>query len=100
MTTHADRAVPAAHRGDPRPPTGQAGGPRLAAVDSRQLPAGTLHVLDGPDRGQTWRLSPGTHLIGRAAPCDLPVTDPEVSRFHCVVAVTKPAPGRPCVVTV
>ncbi len=101
MTTHADRALPAAHRGSPRPQAGPADRPGFAAAADPRLPlAGTLHVLDGPDRGQVWRLSPGTYLLGRAAQCDLPVTDPEVSRWHCMVAVTSQAPGRPAIVTV
>ena len=92
---------PPPHRGSPRPQAGPAGGPgSAAAVDPRLLPAGTLHVLDGPDRGRVWRLSPGTHLLGTSTRCDLPVTDPQVSRWHCMVAVTKHAPGRPCTVTV
>jgi hypothetical protein len=57
-------------------------------------------VLDGPDRGKVWRLSPGTYLLGRAASCDLPITDPGVSHWHCLVAVTGHAPGRPATVTV
>ena len=65
----------------------------LAAAATPAAAAGTLHVLDGPDRGQVWRLSPGTYLLGRAADCDLPLTDPEVSRWHCLVAVASHAPG-------
>ena len=101
MTMHADRALPVQHRGGPRPQAGPTSGPGFAAaVDPRQVLAGTLHVLDGPDRGQVWRLSPGTYLLGRAPHCDLPVTDPEVSRWHCMVAVTSHVGGRPCTVTV
>jgi HPP family protein/type III secretion system (T3SS) inner membrane Yop/YscD-like protein len=101
MTMHADRASPAPHRGGPRPQAGPASGPGFAAaVDPRPVLAGTLHVLDGPDRGKAWRLSPGTYLLGRAPNCNLPITDPEVSRWHCVVAVAGQAPGRPATVTV
>ena len=101
MTMYADRAVPAPHRGSPRPQAGLAGGPSFAAApDPRRLLAGTLHVLDGPDRGKVWRLSPGTYLLGRAPGCDLPITDPGVSHWHCMVAVTGHAPGRPATVTV
>jgi hypothetical protein len=71
-----------------------------AAADPRRPFAGTLHVLDGPDRGRVWRLSPGTHLLGLSPQCDLSVTDPEVSRWHCMVAVTSDAGGRPGRVTV
>lgn len=101
MTMHADRALPADRRGGSRPPGGVAGGSGFAAaLDPRQVLAGTLHVLDGPDRGRVWRLSPGTYLLGRAPHCDLPVTDSEVSRWHCMVAVTSHVGGRPCSVTV
>jgi hypothetical protein len=100
MTMHADRALPIDRRGGPRPPA-RAGGPGFpAAVDPRRALAGTLHVLDGPDRGQVWRLSPGTYLLGRGPDCDLPVTDSEVSRWHCMVTVTSHVAGRPCTVTV
>ena len=101
MTMYADRALPVDDRGGSRPQAGVAGGSGFAAaVDPRRLFAGTLHVLDGPDQGRVWRLSPGTYLLGRAPHCDLPVTDPEVSRWHCMVAVTSHAHGRPCTVTV
>ena len=101
MTMHADRALPAPHRGGPRPQAGPASGPSFAvARDPRLVLAGTLHVLDGPDRGKAWRLSPGTYLLGRAPHCDLPITDPGVSQWHCTVAVTSHPPGRPATVTV
>jgi hypothetical protein len=96
MIAHADRPAPVNGRGGPRPP---AAGPG-AAADRRAPVAGALHVLDGPDRGRVWRLSPGTHLLGRAVQCDLAVSDPEVSRFHCLVAVTADAGGRSVTVTV
>jgi hypothetical protein len=101
MITHADRALPADHRGGPRPRAGVAAAWSSAgAADPRKPFAGTLHVLDGPDRGRVWRLSPGTHLLGLSPQCDLSVTDPEVSRWHCMVAVTSDAGGRPGRVTV
>jgi len=83
MTTHADRALP----------TGPGTNPRLP-------PAGTLHVLGGPARGQVWHLTPGVHVLGRAADSDLPLKDPGVSRRHCRVAVAGPAQGLPGIVTV
>lgn len=101
MITHADRALPADRRGGPRPRAGVAAAwGSAAAADPRRPFAGTLHVLDGPDRGRVWRLSPGTHLLGLSPQCDLSVTDPEVSRWHCMVAVTSDASGRPGRVTV
>jgi hypothetical protein len=83
MTTHADRALPAGPGTNPRLP-----------------PTGTLHVLGGPARGQVWHLTPGVHVLGRAADSDLPLRDPGVSRRHCRVAVAGPAQGRPGIVTV
>jgi hypothetical protein len=101
MITHADRPPPVDRRGGPRPPAGVAAAwSSAAAADPRRPFAGTLHVLDGPDRGRVWRLSPGTHLLGLSPQCDLSVTDPEVSRWHCMVAVTSDAGGRPGRVTV
>src|SRR3954466_9903323 len=107
MATHAERALPFARalpidrQDGRRPPPAAAARPDPAAqADRRGLVAGALHVLDGPDRGRVWHLSPGTHLLGRAPQCDLPVTDPEVSRWHCLVAVTSDAGGRSCTVTV
>ncbi len=51
--------------------------------------AGVLeaHVVSGPDAGQMFRLSPGRHLLGRAAECDLRVEDPDVSRVHATLQV-------------
>ncbi len=83
MTTHADRALPAGPGTNPRLP-----------------PAGTLHVLGGPARGQVWHLTPGVHVLGRAADSDLPLKDPGVSRRHCRVAVAGPTQGLPGIVTV
>jgi HPP family/Inner membrane component of T3SS, cytoplasmic domain len=93
MITHADRALPADRRAGPQAGVAAAWS-SAAAADPRRPFAGTLHVLDGPDRGKVWRLSPGTYLLGRAPHCDLPVTDPEASRWHCMVAVTSHAHGR------
>jgi hypothetical protein len=87
MTTHADRALPA----------GMSGGP---GSTPRPLPVGTLHVLGGPARGQVWHLTPGVHVLGRAADSDLPLRDPGVSRRHCRVAVAGPTQGLPGIVTV
>ena len=86
MTTHADRAAP------------DRGAPRTGPAHPRS--AGTLHVLDGPDRGRAWPLAPGTHLLGGSPHCDLTLTDPDVARWHCMIAVTSHTPGRPATVTV
>ena len=86
MTTHADRAAP------------DRGGPQTGPAHPRS--AGTLHVLDGPDRGRAWPLAPGTHLLGGSPHCDLSLTDPDVARWHCMIAVTSHTPGRPATVTV
>jgi hypothetical protein len=86
MTTHADRAAP------------DRGAPRTGPAHPRS--AGTLHVLDGPDRGRAWPLAAGTHLLGGSPHCDLTLTDPDVARWHCMIAVTSHTPGRPATVTV
>src|SRR5262245_34579687 len=101
MTMHADRALPIGRGGGSPPQASVPGGPGSAAdVDPRQLLAGTLHVLSGPDRGRMWRLSPGFYVLGRAADSDLPVTDSGVSRRHCRVAVASHTRGQPGAVTV
>ena len=78
-------------------PAGMSAGPD---TNPRLLPAGTLHVLGGPARGQVWHLTPGVHVLGRAADSDLSLKDPGVSRRHCRVAVAGPAQGLPGIVTV
>jgi hypothetical protein len=99
MTMYADPAFPVDRSTDERPRAGVPGNAGPADVDRPRPLAGTLHVLDGPDRGQVWRLRPGAYLLGRADDCDLPMTDQEVSRWHCMVGVTSEA-GRTVTVTV
>lgn len=44
----------------------------------------TLHVTEGPDRGQSCELTPGQALVvGRAADCGLRLNDAGCSRRHC-----------------
>lgn len=48
--------------------------------------AGRVHFLviaDGPGAGQRFRLGPGDQVLGRAAPADLVIDDPAISRRHC-----------------
>jgi pSer/pThr/pTyr-binding forkhead associated (FHA) protein len=57
-----------------------------------QLPAGqtvALAVIEGPARGQVFRLSQARVVLGRSR-ADIVVYDPEVSRKHCVVEVHGP----------
>ncbi|AZQ35144.1 FHA domain-containing protein [Streptomyces cyaneochromogenes] len=51
-----------------------------------------LHVVAGPDAGGVHLLHGGEIRIGRSADADVPLDDPDVSRFHC--AVTVAADGR------
>jgi HPP family/Inner membrane component of T3SS, cytoplasmic domain len=92
MTMYDDRSSPVERSRGQQAPAGVAG-------TSRPL-AGTLQVLDGPDRGQMWRLSPGAYVLGRAPDADLPVTDRGVSRRHCLVVVAGHTRGQPGTVTV
>jgi DNA segregation ATPase FtsK/SpoIIIE, S-DNA-T family len=47
-----------------------------------------LHVVGGPDAGRVLALPRGIVTIGRAADCDLVLTDPDVSRRHACLTVT------------
>jgi predicted component of type VI protein secretion system len=60
-------------------------------VDSRLAVAGALHVVAGANGGTVWRLLPGAHVIGRAPGCELVVSDPDASRWHCMLRVTGPS---------
>ena len=100
MAIYDDRSSSLEHSRGQQAPAGVAGRPVSAAVVPGRPLAGTLHVLDGPDRGQMWRLSPGAYVLGRAADSDLPVTDPGVSRRHCLVAVSGHTRDRSGIVTV
>lgn len=45
-----------------------------------------IGVLDGPAKGQVFRLRQARNLVGRAG-ADVVLRDPEVSRKHCVIEV-------------
>ncbi|MEU6145116.1 FHA domain-containing protein [Streptomyces sp. NPDC047081] len=47
-----------------------------------------LHVVAGPDAGGVHLLHGGEIRIGRSADADVPLDDPDVSRFHCAITVT------------
>jgi predicted Zn finger-like uncharacterized protein len=54
-----------------------------------RLPAkqvAAVAVIDGPARGQVFRLRQARSLLGRAG-ADIVLRDPEVSRKHCVIEV-------------
>ena len=42
-----------------------------------------LHVVGGPEAGRTHRMAPGGTVVGRGEGADLPLDDPDVSRWHC-----------------
>ncbi|MGI5455298.1 FHA domain-containing protein [Streptomyces sp. CA-249302] len=46
-----------------------------------------LHVVAGPDAGGVHLLHGGEIRIGRSADADVPLDDPDVSRFHCAITV-------------
>jgi len=47
-----------------------------------------LVVVEGPDSGATFELSPGEHVVGRAADVAVRLTDESVSRRHAILTVT------------
>jgi hypothetical protein len=59
-------------------------------VDRPNLPAEqivALAIIDGPDRGQVFRLSKPRTVLGRSG-ADIVFYDREVSRKHCVIEVS------------
>ncbi|WP_329037859.1 FHA domain-containing protein [Streptomyces sp. NBC_00178] len=48
-----------------------------------------LHVIAGPDAGGVHLLHGGQIRIGRSAEADVPLDDPDVSRLHCAVTVSR-----------
>ncbi len=46
-----------------------------------------LYTALGQDLGQTVSVHASPFFIGRAADCDLQVTSPYVSKYHCVLVV-------------
>ncbi|MGW0323172.1 FHA domain-containing protein [Streptomyces flavidovirens] len=48
-----------------------------------------LHVVAGPDAGGVHLLHGGRISIGRSTEADVPLNDPDVSRLHCTVTLTK-----------
>jgi S-DNA-T family DNA segregation ATPase FtsK/SpoIIIE len=84
----------------PVPLSAQIGGPGLRSgdvVSAVSPPRPTLgcgssalrvEVVGGPDAGQVRPLDAGAVVIGRAAGCDLRLSDPAVSRRHARVSVT------------
>jgi hypothetical protein len=99
MAMYADRASTIDRNSGQQPQAGVVGKSGFAAAAPSWQHAGTLVVLDGPDRGLAWRLSPGSYLLGRTADSDLPVTDPWVARRQCLVVVAGHPGGRPGTVT-
>ncbi|HOC70773.1 MAG TPA: FHA domain-containing protein, partial [Candidatus Hydrogenedentes bacterium] len=44
-------------------------------------------AVRGPLKGLSWRIGPKGLLFGRAAECDIALSDPEVSRRQCRIVV-------------
>ncbi len=60
-----------------------------APADHAELPADqtvALAVIEGPARGQVFRLSKARSVLGRSG-ADIVLYDPEVSRKHCAIEV-------------
>jgi DNA-binding NtrC family response regulator len=75
---------------DQRPPDGATrtlAGPRTLA-----LPKVRLKVLKGPDKGAVVTLEQDEILIGGADGAHLRLTDPTVSRNHCIIRLTAKGP--------
>ena len=80
-------------------PTARLGGPGLrnGAIlrfggPSRQTSTSAplqVAVVGGPDAGKVVPLTRSETVVGRASSCDLPLSDPEVSRRHLALAVTR-----------
>lgn len=45
-----------------------------------------LSITAGPEKGKVYRLAKPRVVLGRQG-ADIPVNDPEISRFHCVLEV-------------
>jgi len=56
------------------------------AAPGEAVPAASLYVLEGPERGRTLALSAEPALIGRAADCALVLSDPDASKEHLSIA--------------
>ncbi|MFC1413333.1 FHA domain-containing protein [Streptacidiphilus sp. N1-12] len=63
----------------------------VAGAESPDSPA-ELRVVGGPDAGGIHLLLPGRVRVGRSAEADVPLDDPDVSRFHLALDVS--ADGR------
>ncbi|MHA6760351.1 FHA domain-containing protein [Streptacidiphilus sp. PAMC 29251] len=64
---------------------------RVAGAESPD-PLAELRVVGGPDAGGIHLLLPGRVRVGRSAEADVPLDDPDVSRFHLALDVS--ADGR------
>ncbi|WP_069811059.1 FtsK/SpoIIIE domain-containing protein [Streptomyces sp. TP-A0874] len=62
--------------------------PGIAHEAVQDTTAPQLHVVSGPDAGGIHLLHGGPVRIGRSAGAEVPLSDPDVSRLHCVVTVT------------
>lgn len=73
----------------PAPPAPAAGGTHVMPAAAGQQAGAGVHFLvlaDGPGAGQRFRLDPPARVIGRAAPADIVIDDPAISRRHCRLA--------------
>ncbi|MFB8387760.1 FtsK/SpoIIIE domain-containing protein [Microbacterium sp. NPDC055910] len=61
--------------------------PAAPGADGSTATAAVMHILNGPDAGRTVPLAAGSTVIGRAAPAELLLDDPLVSKRHARVDV-------------
>lgn len=61
--------------------------PAVTGQDS-QTTAAVLRVVSGPDVGKEIKLPFGTSDVGRAPACRVTLTDPQVSKTHCRIAIS------------
>lgn len=60
----------------------------IAPGDLAPLPVkqtAILAAIEGPVRGQLFRLSKARTVLGRASDADIVIYDPEISRKHCTI---------------
>jgi hypothetical protein len=68
----------------------RAGGRLAESIAATLTSMASLHAIAGPLQGAIFRLPPEEVSIGRLSFNQLCVSDPSVSRQHCLIAATDP----------
>ena len=87
----ARRLPAAALVGGPGLRTGAVIGTTAPSESEPTAAALRVHVVGGPDAGRVVALPRGLLVVGRAPGCDLELSDPDVSRHHLAISVTRTA---------